>query len=222
MQRTINDPDIVGEDMLAGFVKAHANIVVPTKNPRVVKYAKAPVHGKVGVVTGGGSGHKPAFIAYVSRNLVDAVAVGEIFSSPTAAAFLEASREADSGKRGACLYGNYAGDNMNVKMAIEMAAEGGIEVKTVVANDDVPSAPESEREKQRGAAGEVLMGRLAEMRLASAFRSPAADVWESSPTSVRSRSTQPVSTNQLQSFGRDMLGRFGDGLQGVVEGAHSL
>ena len=143
MQRIINDPDLVVQDMLAGFLKAHADIIVPSKNPRVVKYVNAPVAGKVGVVTGGGSGHKPAFVGYVGRNLVDAAAVGEIFSSPTAAAFLDAFREANAGKGVACLYGNYAGDNMNVKMAMEMAAEEGIEVKTVVANDDVPSAPRS-------------------------------------------------------------------------------
>jgi len=157
MQRIINDPDQVVEEMLGGFVKAHADIVQAGGNPRVVKYREAPMAGKVGIVTGGGSGHKPAFVGYVGKNLVDAVAVGEIFSSPTAAAFYEAFRAADSGKGVACLYGNYAGDNMNVKMAAEEAAEEGIEVKTVVANDDVPSAPKSEREKRRGVAGEVLM-----------------------------------------------------------------
>ncbi|TCL59246.1 dihydroxyacetone kinase DhaK subunit [Hydrogenispora ethanolica] len=160
MQRIINDPEQVVEDMLAGFVRTHADLVAPTDNPRVIKYAKAPIPGKVGVVTGGGSGHKPAFIGYIGRNMVDAVAVGEIFSSPTAKAFYDAFKAADSGKGVACLYGNYAGDNMNVKMAIELAKEDGIEVKTVVANDDVPSAPKTERAKRRGVAGEVLMWKI--------------------------------------------------------------
>ncbi len=160
MQRIINDPDLVVEDMLKGFLKAHPNIVAPTENPRVIRYAKAPVANKVGVVTGGGSGHKPAFVGYVGRNMVDAVAVGEIFSSPTAAAFLGAFRAANSGRGIACLYGNYAGDNMNVRMATELAAEEDIQVKTVVANDDVASAPKSEREKRRGVAGEVLMWKV--------------------------------------------------------------
>jgi dihydroxyacetone kinase-like protein len=93
----------------------------------------------------------------VGTNLCDAVAVGEIFSSPTAAAFLDAFRAADQGKGVACLYGNYSGDNMNVKMAIKMAKKEGIEVKTVVANDDVPSAPKDQREKRRGVAGEIFM-----------------------------------------------------------------
>jgi len=157
MQRIINDPNAVVADMLQGFVKAHPQRVAATANPRVVKYAGAPVAGKVGVVTGGGSGHKPAFIGYLGRNLCDAVAVGEIFTSPPAAAFLEAFRAADSGEGVACLYGNYAGDNMNVKLAMEDAEDEGIAVKTVVANDDVPSAPADQRENRRGVAGEVLM-----------------------------------------------------------------
>ncbi|MBD3306073.1 hypothetical protein GF339_06775, partial [candidate division KSB3 bacterium] len=84
MQRIINDPNNVVNDMLKGFEKTHADLVAPTENPRVLRYKEAPVQGKVGIVTGGGSGHKPAFIGYIGRNMVDAVAVGEIFSSPTA------------------------------------------------------------------------------------------------------------------------------------------
>ena len=84
----------------------------------------------------------------------------KIFSSPSAQAFYDAFRAADSGQGVACLYGNYAGDNMNVKMAVRMAAADGITVKTVVANDDVPSAPPSEREKRRGVAGEILMWKI--------------------------------------------------------------
>ena len=160
MQRIYNNPDMVVEDMLKGFLKAHSDIVAPTNNPRTVKYKHAPIPGKVGVVTGGGSGHKPAFIGYVGRNMVDAVAVGEVFSSPTAKAFYDACVAADSGKGVACLYGNYAGDNMNVKMCVELAADDGITVKTVVANDDVASAPKTERHRRRGVAGEVIMWKV--------------------------------------------------------------
>jgi dihydroxyacetone kinase-like protein len=112
------------------------------------------------VVTGGGSGHKPAFIGYVGENLCDAAAVGEICTSPTALAFLDAFKAADQGKGVACLYGNYSGDNMNVKMAIKMAGKENIQVKTVVANDDAASAPKDQREKRRGVAGEVLMWKV--------------------------------------------------------------
>lgn len=160
MQRIINDPNLVVQDMVEGFVKNHSDLVSKTNNPRVLKFKKAPIAGKVGVVTGGGSGHKPAFIGYIGKNMLDAVAVGEIFSSPSAKAFLDAFIEADSGNGVACLYGNYAGDNMNVKMAKQLAQKRGIKVMTVVANDDVPSAPLSEKEKRRGVAGEVLMWKV--------------------------------------------------------------
>ncbi len=156
MQRIFNDPDNIVDEMLSGFLKTHSNIVTKTNNPRVIKYIGAP-GDRVGIVTGGGSGHKPAFVGYAGRNMVDAVAVGEIFSSPTAAAFLDAFRAADGKKGVACLYGNYSGDNMNVKMAIKMARKEGLEVKTVVANDDVASAPRDQMEKRRGVAGEVFM-----------------------------------------------------------------
>jgi dihydroxyacetone kinase-like protein len=156
MQRILNNPDDIVDEMLKGFVKVHSDIVAITDNPRVIKRKDIPP-GKVGVVTGGGSGHKPAFIGYIGENLCDAAAVGEICTSPTAAAFLDAFRAADRGKGVACLYGNYSGDNMNVKMAIKMAAKEGIEVKTVVANDAVASAPKDSAEKRRGVAGEVLM-----------------------------------------------------------------
>ena len=160
MQRIINNPNDVVNDMINGFVKAHKDIVEKTENNRVLKYKKAPLKNKVGIVTGGGSGHKPAFIGYIGENMVDAVAIGEIFSSPTAKAFYDAFKAADSGKGVACLYGNYAGDNMNVRMAIKMAEKDGIIVKTVVANDDVASAPKEEKNKRRGVAGEVLMWKI--------------------------------------------------------------
>lgn len=160
MQRFINDPDLVVEDTVKGFVKAHSDIVRLAENPRVVVARDAPFAGKVGVVTGGGSGHEPAFIGYAGRNMLDAVAVGELFSSPTAKSFHDAIREADGGKGVVVLYGNYAGDNMNVKMATKLAAKDGIEVATVVANDDVCSAPIAEREKRRGVAGEIFMWKI--------------------------------------------------------------
>ncbi len=160
MTRIINNPDFVVEDMLKGFIKANKNLVSATGNPRVIKYVNAPIKGKVGIVTGGGSGHKPAFIGYIGKNMCDAVAVGEIFSSPTANAFLDAILEASAGEGVACLYGNYAGDNMNVNMAMRKAKALGIEVKTVVANDDCASAVKSESEKRRGVAGEVLMWKI--------------------------------------------------------------
>ena len=161
MNRVINNPDLVVEDMLQGILAAHPELVAADGNPRVIQRAVAPIAGKVGIVTGGGSGHEPAFLGYVGENLVDAVAVGEIFSSPTAKSFFDAMKAADGGKGVACLYGNYAGDNMNVKMAMKMAERAGITVQTVVANDDVPSAPKGDEAKRRGVAGEILMWKTA-------------------------------------------------------------
>ena len=161
MNRVINNPDMVVEDMLEGILCAHPELAAASTNPRVIKRHDAPFAGKVGIVTGGGSGHEPAFLGYVGEHLVDAVAVGEIFSSPTAKSFFDAMKEADGGAGVACLYGNYAGDNMNVKMAMKMAERAGITVKTVVANDDVASAPKGDEAKRRGVAGEILMWKTA-------------------------------------------------------------
>lgn len=161
MQRFLNNPDDLVDETVAGFVKAHRDLVhLSPENPRVVVSNAAPKAGRVGIVTGGGSGHEPAFIGYTGRNLVDAVAVGEIFSSPTAKSFADAIKAANGGAGVAVLYGNYAGDNMNVKMAARMVAKEGIEVATVVANDDVCSAPLAEREKRRGVAGEIFMWKI--------------------------------------------------------------
>ena len=157
MQRILNNPDNIVDEMLEGFVKNHGDIVKTTQHPRVIAAKEAPIDGKVGVVTGGGSGHKPTFNGYVGQNMCNTAEVGEICSSPTAAAFLDAFRAADGGAGVACLYGNYSGDNMNVKMAVRMAKKEGLNVKTVVANDDVASAPKNQREKRRGVAGEILM-----------------------------------------------------------------
>src|SRR2546428_7670232 len=141
MNRIINNPDQVVEDMLRGSLRVHGALVSGTDNPRVVRAARAPIRGKVGVVTGGGSGHEPAFLGYVGNDLVDAVAVGEIFSSPTANSFYDAFKAADGGEGGGCLYGHHAGGNMNGKMAIKKAGEQGVKGRTGGAQDRGPTAP---------------------------------------------------------------------------------
>ena len=161
MQMFINKPQDVVDEMVQGVLKARPDMLGVPGNARVLKAANVPIAGKVAIVTGGGSGHKPAFLGYVGKNMVDAVAVGEIFSSPPAKMFYDAFKAADAGRGVACLYGNYAGDNMNVRMAIQMAEDDDIVVKTVVANDDVPSAPNDQREKRRGVAGEIFMWKMA-------------------------------------------------------------
>ena len=93
--------------------------------------------------------------------MLDAVAIGEVFSSPPAQAFYDAFVAADNGAGVACLFGNYAGDNMNVKMAVQMAEEEEIDVRYVVATDDISSAPKGEESKRHGIAGGVFMWKIA-------------------------------------------------------------
>ncbi|KXV01371.1 dihydroxyacetone kinase [Gluconobacter potus] len=157
LDRIFNSPDHIVEDGLRGYLLAHPNIIAETQNPRVVRRREGSPVRKVGVITGGGSGHEPAFLGYVGTGMLDAAAIGEIFSSPTAASFLDAMRVADMGAGVACLFGNYAGDTMNVRLAMSDAAKEGITVGTVVANDDVASASKDEAGRRRGVAGEILM-----------------------------------------------------------------
>lgn len=162
MQRFINDPNDIVDETVQGFVKVHGDLVhISPDNPRVVVSNHAGEKGRVGIVSGGGSGHEPAFIGYTGRRMLDAVAVGEIFTSPSAKNFADAIKAADGGSGVAVLYGNYSGDNMNVKIARKTVEKLGIEVAVVIANDDVCSAPFAEREKRRGVAGEIFMWKTA-------------------------------------------------------------
>lgn len=160
MQRFVNDPDRIVDDMLQGYAKAHKDMIhiCDTNDHVIVKNQMK--QGKVGIVSGGGSGHEPCFFGYVGTHMLDAAAAGEIFSSPPATAFLEAFKEADTGAGVACLFGNYAGDNMNVKMAVQMAKMQGIKVKYVTATDDLASAPKENKEKRHGIAGSLFMWKI--------------------------------------------------------------
>jgi len=157
LKKFINDPRKVVDEMLEGFLAAHSDLVRKLSTSRVIVRKDAPIKGKVGLVTGGGSGHKPAFIGYVGKGLMDAVAVGEIFSSPSVQQIYEAIKAVDSGKGVLCVLGNYSGDIMNFGMAVDMAKEEGILVEQVIINDDVGSGSREEMENRRGVAGEVIV-----------------------------------------------------------------
>jgi len=157
LKKFINDPKKVVDEMLEGFLFAHSDIVRKLSTSRVIVRKNAPIKGKVGLVTGGGSGHKPAFIGYVGEGLMDAVAVGEIFSSPSAQQIYDAIKAVDSGKGVLCVLGNYSGDVMNFDMASEMAKEEGISVEQVIINDDVGSGSRQQMGNRRGVAGEVIV-----------------------------------------------------------------
>lgn len=148
---------MVVDEMLSGFAKSHRSVLVSSEDRRVFYLKTNSRKPRVGVVSGGGSGHYPAFIGYVRPFMLDAVAVGEIFRAPSEETFLHAFRAADRGKGVICLHGNYALDNTSVCRAIELAREEGIEVRRVVANDDV--SPQKDV-NSRGLAGEVFLWKI--------------------------------------------------------------
>jgi len=154
MKKIINKPEKVVDEMLEGMLQAypyHLKRVPDTK--RAVMYAEAPVKGKVGICTGGGSGHLPLFLGYTGKGLLDGTAVGDVFSSPSANEIFTMTRAVNSGEGVLYLYGNYGGDIMNFDMAADMAEDEDIQVETSVGIDDIASAPPAEKDKRRGIAG---------------------------------------------------------------------
>lgn len=161
MKKFINDPYDVVDEMLEGFLDVHKNYVRKLNTARALVRADAPVSDKVGIVTGGGSGHKPAFIGFIGKGMLDAVAVGEIFTSPPPLACFEAAKAVNAGKGVLFLLGNYAGDVMNFKLATDMAKAEGILVEQVISTDDVASAPKEELSKRRGVVGSFFGWKIA-------------------------------------------------------------
>ncbi len=154
MKKFINDPIQVVDETVSGILKAYPHHLRMVKNsPRSLVRMDAPVKGKVGICTGGGSGHIPVFLGYVGPGLLDGVAIGNVFSSPSADAMFAATREVNGGAGVLYLYGNYGGDKMNFEMAAEMAEIEDIPVLHSIAADDVASAPRNEKGRRRGVAG---------------------------------------------------------------------
>lgn len=162
MKKIINDPFAVVDEMLEGIILAHpGKLKLVGADKRAVVRADAPVKGKVGIATGGGSGHLPVFMGYVGRGFVDGCSIGNVFSSPTSEQMLAATQAINGGAGVLYLYGNYSGDVMNFGMAAEMAEAEGIKVETVLAADDVASAPKGEERRRRGVAGIFYAYKLA-------------------------------------------------------------
>lgn len=162
MKKLINSPEAFEEDTLQGIAAAYGDKVgLLEKNHRVL-YSKYPAsEKKVGIVTGGGSGHLPVFLGYVGQGLLDACAVGNVFASPSAQTMADAIKQADRGSGVLCLYGNYGGDRLNFDMACELADMEDIETETVLVTDDVASSPMETAEKRRGVAGMVYAFKIA-------------------------------------------------------------
>lgn len=154
MKKIINVPKDVVDETIEGIIKAHSShLKRPEKGDRSLIRANSPIENKVGIATGGGSGHIPVFLGYVGKGLADGVAIGDVFSSPPAQEMFTVTKAIDSGNGVLYLYGNYSGDVMNFNMAADMAEGEGIEVKTTLVADDVASSPPEEKEDRRGIAG---------------------------------------------------------------------
>jgi len=157
VKKIINEPERFVDEVLEGLLAAHpGELRAATADRRALVRADAPLEGKVGIVTGGGSGHLPVFLGYVGRGLCTGVAVGNVFSSPSMEQMLEATRASHGGAGILYLYGNYGGDVLNFDLAGDMADAEGIETTTVLGTDDVASAPPERAEDRRGVAGMVF------------------------------------------------------------------
>ncbi|QRM57973.1 bifunctional sugar-binding transcriptional regulator/dihydroxyacetone kinase subunit DhaK [Sinorhizobium sp. BG8] len=162
IKKFLNNPDDVVDEMLEGVTKAHSAYIAPIKGSNRTLVARdGPRPGKVGLVIGGGTGHEPCFLGYVGKGLADAVAVGNIFSSPPPGPILECARAASGGQGVLFVYGNYAGDVMNFEMAAEMAQEENITVRSVLTTDDIASSPVEDRDGRRGVAGNFFIFKIA-------------------------------------------------------------
>ena len=160
MKKLINDPQDVLAESLLGIEAARPEVRVDHAN-RIVYRRDSPVAGKVGLVSGGGSGHEPLHGGFVGRGMLDAACAGEIFTSPTPDQMLEATKGVDSGIGVLHIVKNYTGDVMNFEMAAELAAaETGIPVETVVINDDVAVEDSLYTAGRRGVGVTVMLEKL--------------------------------------------------------------
>ncbi len=156
MKKLMNDPEHYVNEMLEGIYLTHPDQLTFTGNDLRCLVTTKKTEGKVGIATGGGSGHLPLFLGYVGDGMLDGCCVGDVFQSPSADQMLEVTKRIDAGAGVLYIYGNYNGDIFNFDMAAEMAdMEEGIRVEQVVAGEDVASPPAKDGEKntRRGVAG---------------------------------------------------------------------
>lgn len=167
MTRIFNDPADFADEAIAGFCDAHSDLVRQVEGGAVRRHR--PAAPKVAVITGGGSGHYPAFAGIIGPGFADGAVVGNIFTSPSTQQAYSVAKAANSGAGVIFTYGNYAGDVLNFGMASERLNAEGIRAENVLVTDDIASAPASEIEKRRGIAGDFVvfkvMGAAAEAGL---------------------------------------------------------
>ena len=161
MKKIINNPSNFVEESIDGLIKSHPNIYAMAKDNNRVITRSNKASKKVGIVTGGGSGHLPVFTGYVGKGFLDACAIGSVFASPSVEQMVSAIKNADNGNGVLCIIGNYGGDVMNFEMACEMVEAEGIKTKKIIVADDIASANESEKLKRRGIAGMIFVFKIA-------------------------------------------------------------
>lgn len=161
MKKILNDPEEFVADMLDGLYKAHPEQLDYVEDIHSLVRADAPVEGKVGLMTGGGSGHLPVFLGYVGQGMLDGCAIGDVFQSPSVEQIANVTRRIDGGKGVVYIYGNYGGDVMNFDMAAEVVEMDDVATRTVLVRDDVASAPADEADRRRGVAGMVFAFKIA-------------------------------------------------------------
>jgi dihydroxyacetone kinase-like protein len=161
MKKLINNPADVVAEALLGIGAAHPDLRVDHPN-KIIYRADAPVSGKVGLISGGGSGHEPLHGGFVGRGMLDAACAGEVFTSPVPDQMLEATKRVDGGAGVLHIVKNYTGDVMNFEMAAELAAaETGVEVTSVVSDDDVAVQDSLYTAGRRGVGVTVLLEKIA-------------------------------------------------------------
>jgi dihydroxyacetone kinase-like protein len=161
VKKLINDPADVVAEALRGIALAHPELRVDHEN-KVIYRADAPVRGKVALISGGGSGHEPLHGGFVGPGMLDAACAGEVFTSPVPDQMLAATQAADGGAGVLHIVKNYTGDVMNFEMAAELAAaDTGIEVVSVVVDDDVAVQDSLYTAGRRGVGATVLLEKIA-------------------------------------------------------------
>ncbi|SMG39044.1 dihydroxyacetone kinase subunit DhaK [Agreia pratensis] len=161
MKKLINDPRRVVEEAVAGFEAAHGDLVTVSHDPIYIARKNAPRQGKVALVSGGGSGHEPLHGGFVGFGMLDAAVPGPVFTSPTPDPILAATKAVDGGAGVLHIVKNYTGDVLNFETAADLASADGIDVQTVIVDDDVAVKDSLYTAGRRGVAGTVLVEKIA-------------------------------------------------------------
>lgn len=160
MKKLINDPEAVVRESLEGFGAAHPDLVAVHTDPTYVVRADGAQEGKVGILSGGGSGHEPMHNGFVGKGMLDAACPGEVFTSPTPDQMQAATEAIDGGAGVLHLVKNYTGDVMNFDMAADLAEDSGVDVQSVVIDDDVAVEDSTYTAGRRGVGGTVLIEKI--------------------------------------------------------------